>query len=101
MNNVRSLVITKDDKYIISGSNDSTVRVWNFLKKTEETAFIGHNSSVNCVAVTNDNKFVVSGSDDESVRIWDFEEKREFAVLNGHTCYVYSVVIISRILYLR
>ena len=30
---ITSIVITSDDKYIISGSDDRTIRIWNLLEK--------------------------------------------------------------------
>jgi FOG: WD40 repeat len=66
---VNSLVITLDDKYIISGSWDNTIRIWDLLTKKLENVFKGHDSWVNCVGVTRDMKHILSGGRDNYLRI--------------------------------
>ena len=69
---VRTVAVTSDNKYIISGSHDKTIRIWNLLQKRQETVFRGHTDSVNSVVVTSNNKYINSGSDDSTIRIWKF-----------------------------
>ena len=59
-----------DDKFILSGSEDYTVYMWergnsHFPKYT----FKGHYGIVNTVDMW-DNDFILSGSDDKSIKIW-------------------------------
>jgi WD40 repeat protein len=84
-----------DSKYIVSGSLDFTVRIWNIEEKQQETVFEGHSSLITSLTITSDSKYIVSGSDDKSVRVWDVKEKRQTAVLKGHTSDVISVAITS------
>ena len=51
--------MTSDNKSIISGSRDKTIRIWNFLEKTQESVLEGHTSSVLTVAVTTNILFLV------------------------------------------
>ena len=78
---VNSVAITSDHKYIISGSDDKTVRIWNLVENKQEAVLEGHTDSVYSVAVTSDNKYIISGSDDETVRVWNLLEKKLEAVL--------------------
>ena len=66
---VRCVIITSDSKYIVSGSSDNTIRVWDVLEKRQKLGLEGHKGGINSVAVSTDNKIIVSGSDDKSVRI--------------------------------
>ena len=68
-NYVRTVAVTRDNKYIISGSEDKTIRIWNLLEKRQETVLQGHLNGVDSVAVTSDNKYIVSGSFDNTIRI--------------------------------
>ena len=52
-----SLAVTGDDQYIVSGSEDCTIRVWNFLNIKQETVLVGHLSDITSVSVTTDNKY--------------------------------------------
>ena len=60
-NSVQAVAITSDNKYIISGGNDRTIRIWNLLEKAQETVFEGHNNSIHTIAITSDNKYIISG----------------------------------------
>ena len=64
--------MTSDNKFIISGSYDNTIRIWNFFEKRQETVLLEHSSTVNSVAVTSDNKFVIFGSADNKIRVLNF-----------------------------
>jgi WD40 repeat protein len=46
---VRSVAITSDNKYIVSGSRDNTLRVWNLKNKTQEAVLQGHTKPITSV----------------------------------------------------
>ena len=69
INTVQSVAITSDNKYIISGSSDKTIRIWNLLEKRQEAVLEGHTNSVTSIAITSDNKYIISGSEDKTIRI--------------------------------
>ena len=75
-----SLALTSDDKYIISGSEDKTVRIWNRSEKRQEAVLKGHTDYVLTVAVTSDNKYIISGCGgceyDNVIIIWSLLEKK-------------------------
>ena len=63
---------------ILSGSVDTSIRVWGFSKPAlanfEELAVLhGHTGSINCLAVGNENNLFVSGSADATVKVWRFD----------------------------
>ena len=76
------IVITDDEKYIISGSDDKKVRVWNILQKRLKIIFEGHTARVLSVAISNDRKYIVSGSEDKTIRIWNFLQKKQETILD-------------------
>ena len=43
---ISSVAITSDNKYIVSGGDDKTVRIWNLQDKTQEAVLQGHTSRV-------------------------------------------------------
>ena len=43
---VRSIAITHNNKYIISGGEDKTIRIWNFQKKRQKDILNGHTGYV-------------------------------------------------------
>jgi FOG: WD40 repeat len=66
---VTSLAVTSDHKFIISGSNDCTIGVWNFFERRLERVLDAHNDSVRVLTVSYDNTFFVSGSLDRSIKV--------------------------------
>ena len=58
-------------KHIVSGSSDSTVRVWDAATGANTSTLEGHSNDVNSVAFSPDGKHIVSGSSDSTVRVWD------------------------------
>ena len=68
---VTAVAVTPDSRYVISGSSDTTVKIWDLLTGSEVRTLTGHKDAVNSLAVTPDSRYVISGSDDSTVRIWD------------------------------
>jgi len=70
---VNSVAITPDGKYIVSGSWDKTIKLWDISSDKEIRTFKGHSSWVNSVAITPDGKYIVSGSEDKNIKLWDIK----------------------------
>jgi WD40 repeat protein/energy-coupling factor transporter ATP-binding protein EcfA2 len=69
---VNSVNYSPDGKYIVSGSYDKTIRIWD--AKTGILVgkpFQGHQDGVTSVVYSPDGKRIASGSRDYSARIWD------------------------------
>jgi WD40 repeat protein/serine/threonine protein kinase len=89
---VRSVAVTPDGKYVVSGSWDGTVRVWD-LAAAQEVRRFGHWGVVWSVAVTPDGKYVVSGSSDKTVCLWDLATGQAVRRFTGHEWGVSSVAV--------
>jgi serine/threonine protein kinase len=88
-----SVAVTPDGKYVVSGSKDKTVRLWDLATGQEVRRFTGHESTVRSVAVTPDGKYVVSGSGDKTVRLWELATGKEVRRFTGHADWVRSVAV--------
>ncbi|KAK1861733.1 hypothetical protein I4F81_004313 [Pyropia yezoensis] len=85
---------------VVSGSSDSTVRVWD-VDSSECTAVLtGHSGRAYCLAVldgggSGGGARVVSGSYDYTVRVWDVDRGECTAVLTGHSGTVYCLAVLD------
>ncbi len=68
-----SVAISQDNKFIVSGSQDSTIIVWERESGIQLQELKGHNDTVWSVTISLDNKFIVSGSSDKTIRVWERE----------------------------
>jgi len=90
---VISVAVTLDGKRVISGSSDSTLKVWNLEPNKEPLTLTGHGGWVNAVAVTPNGKRAISGSSDSTLKVWDLERNKELFTLTGHNSSVTAVAI--------
>ena len=68
---VRSVSFSPDGSRIVSGSGDSTVRVWDAVTEKVINTLTGHSDFVMSVSFSPDGSRIVSGSWDNTVRVWD------------------------------
>jgi WD40 repeat protein/tRNA A-37 threonylcarbamoyl transferase component Bud32 len=90
---VSSVAISPDGKWIVSGSRDSTVKVWDSSTGQELLTLRGHTGPVNGVAINPDGQRIVSGSADRTVKVWDAASGKELLTLKGITHWVNCVAI--------
>jgi len=68
---VYGLAVTSDGKFLVTGGEDKTVRVWDVASGKQLRSFQGHTDSVTAVAVRGDGRQVASASGDGAMRVWD------------------------------
>lgn len=77
---ISALFCTSDGKYVITGSDDYSIRVWNPAASFELVATLtGHLNEVKILKASCDDKLLFSGSPDDMLIIWSLESLREVA----------------------
>lgn len=94
-NYIETVTVTPDCKFVLSGSRDKTLRVWEPATGRCIHTLEGHQSEVNSVTCTPDSKYAVSGSYDRTIRVWELETGRCIRILKGHQSGVSSVTCTS------
>lgn len=62
--------LNKDDTRILSGSEDTTIRLWNFETGKELYCLQGHTGPIKSMKLSNDENQIISCSDDGSIKAW-------------------------------
>lgn len=81
---IRGIAFAPTDLKFVTGSDDSTVRVWDFARVTAEQVLAGHGGDVKCVDWHPSNALIVSGSKDGLIKLWCARSGKSFGTMHGH-----------------
>ena len=92
---VRSIAVCPDNQIIASGSEDSSVKLWDLNTGAEIRTLSGHarQTWVSTVAFSPDGQTLASGSGDQTIKLWNWQNRQEIGSLSGHSQDVLSVAI--------
>ena len=78
----RRAKFSPDGKYIVLGTTEGKIQVWNALTGVEVATFPGHSGRVSSIACSPDGKRIVSGSStDPIVKVWNIVSGTEVLTL--------------------
>jgi WD40 repeat protein len=87
---VWSVAYSPDGRYVISASNDKTIRIWSVQGGGAVRVLKGHGAGVNSAAYSPDGEFIVSASWDETVRLWPATGNSPVRTLPGPAMAMFS-----------
>jgi len=88
---VRAVAFSPDGKRVLTGSDDTTARLWDAATGAAVATLAGHTARVSAVAFSPDGKRVLTGSDDKTARLWDAATGAAVATLEGHKRSIWAV----------
>ena len=65
-----------DNEWFITGSNDTTMKVWDLATGKLKTTLAGHVMTVRDVAVSDRHPYLFSVSEDKTVKCWDLRKTK-------------------------
>src|SRR5688572_16865491 len=63
---INAIALSSDGRFLVSGSNDNTIRLWDMATGSVLRTLVGHEKPVLAVAVSGDGRWIASGGDDNS-----------------------------------
>lgn len=83
------LCLEKYKNYIISGSSDKTIKVYDINSDKLITRLNSHNSAVHNLLVWDDK--LISVSSDKTIKIWNLETLKLECTILAHTNHIYTI----------
>lgn len=77
MDYIRSVQFHHEFPWIISASDDQTIRIWNWQSRSCISVVTGHSHYVMCAMFHPREELIVSASLDQTIRIWDYSALRK------------------------
>ena len=74
--------------FLISGSRDKTIKLWDISIGICLFTLVGHDNWVRGLLFHPGGKFIVSVADDKTLRIWDIKNKRNMKTLEAHQHFI-------------
>lgn len=90
---IRTVVCSRDGRFLVSGGDDKTVKLWDLESGRLIKTLEGHAKAVLSVFISPNNRWIVSGSSDHTVKLWDIESGCIISTFKGHNDWVNSVFI--------
>ncbi|XP_068752515.1 NACHT domain- and WD repeat-containing protein 1-like isoform X2 [Montipora capricornis] len=91
---ILSTCFAKDNRTLLSGSADGTIRVWDSQTGELHAQLEDHQGPVTCVRLSPDGTIMASASADKTIRLWRFPAIKCLRILGGHedrvTCVAFS-----------
>ena len=81
---IRSLTFSLDGTFLVSGSNDKTVLLWDVQTGGVVKSFCGHTDKVLSVSISLDHTTIASGSQDHTIRLWNIQTGECNCVIARH-----------------
>jgi serine/threonine protein kinase len=82
---VNAVAIAPNDQWVASGSNDTTVQIWDMQTGLAKFTLKGHNLAVLCLAFApNTDTRLATGSRDRTIKLWDLQTHQVTHTLIDH-----------------
>eukprot|EP01130_Rhizamoeba_saxonica_P006688 TRINITY_DN2669_c0_g1_i1.p1 TRINITY_DN2669_c0_g1~~TRINITY_DN2669_c0_g1_i1.p1 ORF type:complete len:2177 (+),score=451.33 TRINITY_DN2669_c0_g1_i1:90-6620(+) len=68
---VRCLTFSEDSRFLVSGSDDGSIRIWDVELLVCTSVLLGHSAPVSCIKYSNNGNHIISSSYDCTLKFWN------------------------------
>ncbi|KKY20946.1 putative copi vesicle coat beta [Phaeomoniella chlamydospora] len=90
---VRACCFVERKNWVIGGSDDFKIRVYNYNTSAKVTEFEAHPDYIRSVVVHPTLPYLLTASDDMTIKLWEFDSWRCLQTFESHAHYVMSIAI--------
>jgi len=90
-NSVNQLCLSPDEKYLVSSSTDTTVRIWSFPEGDLLKTIQAHKKTTVGIDISADGRYLATSSYDGLVKLFTFPAAEPVTEMKAHAKNVYSV----------
>lgn len=80
-----------DNDWFATGSNDTTIKIWDIASGKLKITLSGHIMSVRDIAISNRHAYLFSASEDKLAKCWDLEKNMAIRDFHGHFSGVHTI----------
>lgn len=80
-----------DNEWFATGSNDTTIKIWDLASGKLKLTLAGHIMTVRDLAISKIHPYMFSASEDKLVKCWDLERNKSIKDFHGHLSGVHTV----------
>ena len=85
---------TSESVTLISGSDDSTIKIWSLKTGKCIKTLESHTRSVRCLILMAEKEQIISGSEDNTIKIWCLKTGACLRTLHGHVNFVRCLILL-------
>ena len=93
---INSVDVSPNDRYIATGSNDKSAKIWNTSKGEEIATLLGHKKGIWCVKFSPFDQCLATSSADMMIRVWNISDFSCMRTFQGHTSGVLQIAYVTR-----
>ncbi len=82
---LRCIAMSPDGMIIATGSEDTTIRLWDINTGQLTRTLKGHNHRIHSVIFTSNGQILISGSEDNTIRLWNVTTGENTKTYTAHT----------------
>ncbi|RUS34835.1 WD40-repeat-containing domain protein [Jimgerdemannia flammicorona] len=92
---INSICVAPNDKFLATGSQDKTAKVWNVETGTLLGTCNGHKRGVWCVQFSPVDQVLATSSGDKTIKIWSLKDFSCLKTFEGHTNSILKVAFLT------